>query len=60
MHRVVALILAGGRVDELYPLTQYRPKSAVPFGGFYRIIDEEPVDRVFLNRDVGTTRGNYM
>ena len=39
MHRVVALILAGGRVDELYPLTKYRPKSAVPFGGLYRIID---------------------
>ncbi len=39
MHRVVALILAGGRVDELYPLTKYRPKSALPFGGFYRIID---------------------
>lgn len=39
MHRVVSLILAGGRVDELYPFTKYRPKSAVPFGGLYRIID---------------------
>ncbi|MCH8126581.1 glucose-1-phosphate adenylyltransferase [candidate division KSB1 bacterium] len=39
MHRVVALILAGGRVDELHPFTKYRPKSAVPFGGVYRIID---------------------
>ncbi|MBU0675732.1 MAG: glucose-1-phosphate adenylyltransferase [Proteobacteria bacterium] len=35
----LALILAGGRVDELNVLTYYRPKSAVPFGGFARIID---------------------
>ncbi len=34
-----ALILAGGRVDELGALTLQRPKSAVPFGGLYRIID---------------------
>lgn len=33
------MILAGGRVDELNVLTAYRPKSAVPFGGFARIID---------------------
>ena len=33
------MILAGGRVDELSVLTQYRPKSAVPFGGLYRVID---------------------
>lgn len=33
------MILAGGRVDELNVLTCYRPKSAVPFGGFARIID---------------------
>jgi glucose-1-phosphate adenylyltransferase len=33
------MILAGGRVDELNVLTYYRPKSAVPFGGMYRIID---------------------
>ena len=30
----LAMILAGGRVDELGVLTHYRPKSAVPFGGF--------------------------
>jgi len=35
----LAMILAGGRVDELNVLTYYRPKSAVPFGGFARIID---------------------
>jgi glucose-1-phosphate adenylyltransferase len=33
------MILAGGRVDELGVLTHYRPKSAVPFGGFARVID---------------------
>lgn len=35
----LAMILAGGRVDELGVLTFYRPKSAVPFGGFARVID---------------------
>jgi len=35
----LAMILAGGRVDELDVLTYYRPKSAVPFGGFARVID---------------------
>jgi glucose-1-phosphate adenylyltransferase len=39
MKKTLALILAGGRVDELNVLTLYRPKSAVPFGGLYRIID---------------------
>ena len=39
MQSVLAFILAGGRVDELQTLTKYRPKSAVPFGGSYRIID---------------------
>ncbi len=33
------MILAGGRVDELSILTLERPKSAVPFGGIYRVID---------------------
>ncbi len=37
--KTLAMILAGGRVDELNVLTQYRPKSAVPFGGFARVID---------------------
>ncbi len=39
MNKVLAMILAGGRVDELDVLTLYRPKSAVPFGGMFRIID---------------------
>lgn len=33
------MVLAGGRVDELSVLTLHRPKSAVPFGGMYRVID---------------------
>lgn len=33
------MILAGGRVDELKVLTLNRPKSTVPYGGMYRIID---------------------
>ncbi len=37
--RTLAMVLAGGRVDELNVLTHYRPKSAVPFGGFARVID---------------------
>ncbi len=39
MPSTLAMILAGGRVDELGVLTHYRPKSAVPFGGFARVID---------------------
>lgn len=37
--KVVAMILAGGRVGELDVLTYFRPKSTLPFGGLYRIID---------------------
>ena len=33
------MILAGGRVDDLGVLTFSRSKSAMPFGGLYRIID---------------------
>ena len=36
---ILALMLAGGRVDELDVLTYFRPKSVLPFGAFYRIID---------------------
>lgn len=39
MKKILAMILAGGRVDELGSLTIYRPKSVVPFGGMYRVID---------------------
>ncbi len=51
MHRptTLAMILAGGRVDELGVLTHYRPKSAVPFGGFARVIDF-PLSNLMLSR----------
>ena len=37
--KVIAMILAGGQGERLYPLTRDRAKPAVPFGGVYRIID---------------------
>ena len=39
MRNVLTMILAGGRGERLYPLTDQRAKPAVPFGGKYRIID---------------------
>ncbi|MBI4774844.1 MAG: glucose-1-phosphate adenylyltransferase [Deltaproteobacteria bacterium] len=39
MRNVVAVIMAGGKGERLYPLTLDRSKPAVPFGGIYRIID---------------------
>ena len=39
MSNVLAMVLAGGRVDELLCLTEMRPKSALPVFGTYRIID---------------------
>jgi len=38
-QRILAIVLAGGRGERLQPLTKYRSKPAVPFGGRYRIID---------------------
>jgi glucose-1-phosphate adenylyltransferase len=38
-RRILAIVLAGGRGERLQPLTKYRSKPAVPFGGRYRIID---------------------
>jgi glucose-1-phosphate adenylyltransferase len=37
--KILAMILAGGRGERLYPLTRDRTKPAVPFGAIYRIID---------------------
>jgi len=39
MPSVMAMILAGGKGERLFPLTKDRAKSAVPYGGRYRIID---------------------
>jgi glucose-1-phosphate adenylyltransferase len=39
MNKIVGMVLAGGRVDELLVLTAKRPKSALPMWGVYRIID---------------------
>lgn len=33
------MVMAGGRGERLHPLTQYRAKPAVPFGGKFRLID---------------------
>jgi len=37
--KILAMIMAGGRGERLFPLTFERSKPAVPFGGRYRIID---------------------
>lgn len=39
MKKIIGMVLAGGRVDELSVLTAKRPKSALPMWGMYRIID---------------------
>ncbi|HJY70389.1 MAG TPA: sugar phosphate nucleotidyltransferase [Streptosporangiaceae bacterium] len=38
-HRVLGIVLAGGAGRCLMPLTADRAKSAIPFGGFYRLVD---------------------
>ena len=37
--KLVTMILAGGKGERLYPLTQDRSKPSVPFGGNFRILD---------------------
>src|SRR5580700_1480617 len=39
MHKVLSVILGGGRGSRLYPLTAHRSKPAVPVAGKYRLID---------------------
>lgn len=71
MDRIISVILGGGRGTRLYPLTKYRSKPAVPFGGMYRLIDipvsnclNSGINRIFvvtqfnsasLNRHVSLT-----
>src|SRR6201986_5547326 len=38
-RRVLGIVLAGAAGKRLAPLTEDRAKSAVPFGGLYRLID---------------------
>jgi glucose-1-phosphate adenylyltransferase len=38
-ERILGLVLAGGAGRQLGPLTADRAKSAVPFGGLYRVVD---------------------
>ncbi len=39
VQQAVAVVLAGGQGERLWPLTRDRAKPAVPFGGIYRIVD---------------------
>ncbi len=38
MRDILAVVLAGGAGERLYPLTKHRTKPAVPFGGIRRTI----------------------
>ena len=55
MQRTLGVILGGGPGSRLYPLTKYRSKPAVPFGGMCRLIDvplsnclNSGLDRIFV------------
>ena len=39
LRNTATMVLAGGQGERLMPLTQFRSKPSVPFGGKYRIID---------------------
>jgi glucose-1-phosphate adenylyltransferase len=37
--KTLAMVMAGGKGERLFPLTDQRSKPAVPFGGMFRLID---------------------
>lgn len=37
--KILAFVLAGGKGERLAPLTDFRSKPSVPFGGAYRVVD---------------------
>jgi glucose-1-phosphate adenylyltransferase len=39
LGEALAIVMAGGQGERLYPLTRDRGKPAVPFGGIYRVVD---------------------
>ncbi len=39
LRETLTMLLAGGQGERLHPLTAFRSKPSVPFGGKYRIID---------------------
>ncbi len=39
LPKIIAMIMAGGKGERLFPLTFERSKPSVPFGGRYRIVD---------------------
>jgi glucose-1-phosphate adenylyltransferase len=64
----LTFILAGGEGRRLSPLTKYRPKPLVPFGGCYRIVDftlsnclNSGLKRVYvLTQHEGESVGAYL
>ena len=66
--KTLAFVLAGGAGRRLTPLTRYRPKPLVPFGGCFRILDftlsncfNSGLDRVYvLTQHEGESIAAYL
>lgn len=39
LPKILAIVLAGGKGERLFPLTSFRSKPSVPFGARFRIVD---------------------